>query len=211
MEPLEARCMVKSTSRKTLRKTLRALRNGLSDSQQQHASFAVRDSLLTLPEITYASSVACYLPNDGEVDLRPFMHACWGLNQASERHTSLPVLHPVCKGHLLFLRYTDKTPMRVNKYNIEEPILACPDVIPTFQHQVILMPLVGFDANGNRLGMGGGYYDRTLASIQTRTIEPKLIGIAHDCQQVDKLPVQSWDIPVNAIVTPTQQLSFNRT
>ena len=66
-------------------------------------------------------------------------------------------------------------------------------------------------ASGNRLGMGGGYYDRTLASIQAQIIKPKLIGIAHDCQQVDQLPVQHWDIPVNAIVTPTQQLSFNRT
>ncbi|AMJ76485.1 5-formyltetrahydrofolate cyclo-ligase [Alteromonas stellipolaris] len=198
------------TSRKTLRKTLRALRNGLSDSQHQRASLTVRDNLLSLPDIMSASSIACYLPNDGEVDLRPFMHACWALNNASALHTSLPVLHPVCKGHLLFLRYSEKTAMRVNKYNIEEPILACHDVIPTFQHQVILMPLVGFDANGNRLGMGGGYYDRTLASIQTQTLRPKLIGIAHDCQQVDELPVQPWDIPVNAIVTPTQQLSFNR-
>ncbi|WOI38518.1 5-formyltetrahydrofolate cyclo-ligase [Alteromonas sp. CI.11.F.A3] len=202
--------MSKITSRVTLRKTLRAARNALSSSQQQHASLAVRDNLLSLPAITHASSIACYLPNDGEVDLRPFMHACWELNKGAALHTSLPVLHPVCKGHLLFLRYTDKTPMRVNKYNIEEPILACPDVIPTFHHQVILMPLVGFDANGNRLGMGGGYYDRTLASIQTQTIRPKLIGIAHDCQQVDQLPVQHWDIPVNRIVTPTQQLTFNR-
>lgn len=219
MEPLEDCCMQRNTSqimskkmsRVSLRKALRALRNELPESQQQHASFAVRENLLSLPDITDASSIACYLPNDGEVDLRPFMHACWELNKRSALHTSLPVLHPVCKGHLLFLRYTDKTPMRMNKYNIEEPVLACPDVIPTFHHQVILMPLVGFDANGNRLGMGGGYYDRTLASIQTQTIRPKLIGIAHDCQQVDQLPVQHWDIPVNRIVTPTQQLSFNRT
>ena len=147
MEPLEACCMKrntsqimsKKTSRVTLRKALRALRNELPESEQQHAAFAVRDNLLSLPDITNASSIACYLPNDGEVDLRPFMHACWKLNNASALHTSLPVLHPVCKGHLLFLRYTEKTPMRVNKYNIEEPILACSDVIPTFHHQVILM------------------------------------------------------------------------
>ena len=219
MEPLEACCMErntsqimpKKTSRVTLRKALRALRNELPESQQQRAAIAVRDNLMSLPDITNASSIACYLPNDGEVDLRPFMHACWKLNNASALYTSLPVLHPVCKGHLLFLRYSEKTPMRVNKYNIEEPVLACPDVIPTFHHQVILMPLVGFDASGNRLGMGGGYYDRTLASIQAQIIKPKLIGIAHDCQQVDQLPVQHWDIPVNAILTPTQQLSFNRT
>ncbi|MDO6568633.1 5-formyltetrahydrofolate cyclo-ligase [Alteromonas sp. 1_MG-2023] len=203
MEPLVAR--------KTLRKSLRALRNGLTESEQQQAALAVRDNLLSLPDITNASSIACYLPNDGEIDLTPFIHSCWDLRKTSAPHTSLPVLHPVCNGHLLFLRYTEATQMCVNKYNIEEPVLACPDVIPTFHHQIILMPLVGFDEMGNRLGMGGGYYDRTLASIQAQSVRPKLIGIAHDCQQVDQLPVQHWDIPVNAIITPTQQLSFNRT
>lgn len=195
-------------TRSTLRKTLRALRNGLTELEQQHAALAVQANLLSLPEITSASSIACYLPNDGEIDLRPFMHACWALNQALPLHTSLPVLHPVCKGHLLFLRYTATTPMCVNKYNIEEPVLACPDVIPTFHHQVILMPLVGFDENGNRLGMGGGYYDRTLATVHSHTNKPKLVGIAHDCQQVAQLPVQHWDIPVDTIITPTQQLHF---
>ena len=202
--------MSKITSRVTLRKTLRAARNALSSSQLQHASLAVRDNLLSLPAITHASFIACYLPNDGEIDLRPFMDACWKIREASSIHTSLPVLHPVCKGHLLFLNYTNATPMQVNKYNIEEPVLACPNVIPTLHHQVILMPLVGFDASGNRLGMGGGYYDRTLASIHSQSKRPTLIGIAHDCQQVTQLPIQNWDIPVDCIVTPTQQLTFNR-
>ena len=75
--------------------------------------------------------------------------------------------------------------------------------MPTHELDVILMPLVGFDNDGNRLGMGGGYYDRTLAYTRHAIKKPVLIGVAHDLQRVDRLPYASWDIPLNAIVTPT--------
>ena len=195
--------------RQALRKALREQRNALTANQQQHASQAVLDNLLSLPAITRATSIACYLPNDGEVDLTSFINTCWKLPPGDKKITTLPVLHPVCKGHLLFLQYNDSTLMRANKYGIEEPALACNQVVPTPHHHVVLMPLVGFDSSGNRLGMGGGYYDRTLSHIHSRKARPQLIGIAHDCQQVDQLPVQAWDIPVDAIITPTQQLIFS--
>jgi 5-formyltetrahydrofolate cyclo-ligase len=125
---------------------------------------------------------------------------------------SLPVLHPVCKGHLLFLEYGPHTTLVKNKYNIDEPELACHNVVPTSTIDVILMPLVGFDSKGNRLGMGGGYYDRTLAFTQltqfTQQI-PILIGIAHDEQEVETLPFEPWDIPVDIIVTPKRILTFS--
>ncbi|WP_081926668.1 MULTISPECIES: 5-formyltetrahydrofolate cyclo-ligase [unclassified Alteromonas] len=125
---------------------------------------------------------------------------------------SLPVLHPVCKGHLLFLEYGPHTTLVKNKYNIDEPELACHNVVPTSTIDVILMPLVGFDSKGNRLGMGGGYYDRTLVFTQiTRFTQKKpiLIGIAHDEQEVETLPFEPWDIPVDIIVTPKRILSFS--
>lgn len=194
--------------RNALRKKLRQQRNALTPQQQQQASVAVCANLIASPMLANATKIACYLPNDAEVDLTPFIQACWKPSAKRKLITTLPILHPVCKGHLLFLRYANHTQMTVNKYAISEPLLACPNVVPTFQHHVILMPLVGFDANGNRLGMGGGYYDRTLATIAERKERPALIGIAHDCQQVDSLPVQHWDIPVDAIITPSQQLTF---
>ena len=122
---------------------------------------------------------------------------------------SLPVLHPVCKGHLLFLEYGPHTTLVKNKYNIDEPELACPNVIPTSTIDVILMPLVGFDSKGNRLGMGGGYYDRTLAFTQFTQQKPILIGIAHDEQEVETLPFEPWDIPLDIIVTPKRILTFS--
>lgn len=196
-------------NRQALRKALREKRNALTTEQQQHAAHAVRDNLLSLPAIRQASSIACYLPNDGEVDLTPFINTCWTTPAQPPKVMSLPVLHPICKGHLLFLQYKMHTPMQQNKYGIKEPVLACCNVIPTFDHDIILMPLVGFDNQGNRLGMGGGYYDRSLSAIHSVKTKPKLIGIAHDCQQVKQLPVQPWDIPLDAIITPSLQLMFS--
>ena len=71
---------------------------------------------------------------------------------------------------------------------------------------VILMPLVGFDKHKNRLGMGGGFYDKTL-SFHNKLKEfrvPKLFGLAFDSQEVDQLTSQPWDVPVDGIVTPSR-------
>lgn len=194
------------TERSSLRKHLRRARRALLNNQQQDASFTIVDNLRALIPEHDQYRVAVYLQNDGEIDLHPFIEFCW--QHCANVTFSLPVLHPVCKGHLLFLRYAQNTTMVQNKYNISEPTLACSDVIPTSDIDLILMPLVGFDISGNRLGMGGGYYDRTLAFTQHTTQKPKLVGIAHDIQQVDTLPIAPWDIPLNGIVTPTRMLHF---
>ena len=97
--------------------------------------------------------------------------------------------------------------MTRNRFNIEEPTLDSTAIIELTAHDCLLMPLVGFDAKGNRLGMGGGFYDRTLAPLQRLCDgppRPLLIGVAHDCQQVPVLPIEPWDIPLDVIITPTQ-------
>ena len=77
-------------------------------------------------------------------------------------------------------------------------------IIPTNQLDIICTPLVAFDKQGHRLGMGGGYYDRTLAPWFHYKSGPKPIGLAHSCQEVEQLPVESWDVPLPKIVTPKQ-------
>jgi len=193
-------------ARAALRKRLRAARKRLSNDAKMAASLGIIDKLQKLAWLEKPSCVAVYLENDGEVDLQPFVEHCW--HRFPKILFTLPVLHPVCKGHLLFLRYNKNTLMVQNKYKISEPRLACQDVIPTSDVDVILMPLVGFDKLGNRLGMGGGYYDRTLAFTQHANKKPLLIGIAHDLQEVNTLPTAPWDIPLDAIVTPTRILRF---
>ncbi|GFD71870.1 5-formyltetrahydrofolate cyclo-ligase [Tenacibaculum sp. KUL113] len=204
-------------SRTALRKELREARRALSAVQQEEAARGIAEQLHQLPLLKRARNIAGYLVNDGEVDLGPYIASQW--QSTPSKQFALPVLHPVCKGHLLFLFYSSHTALVKNKYKIKEPALSCQNVLPTSQCDVILMPLVGFDIKGNRLGMGGGYYDRTLAFTQTKRHSrdqlcpknPKLVGIAHDIQEVKSLPIAPWDVPLDAIVTPTRTLIFNNT
>ncbi|HAT0112766.1 TPA: 5-formyltetrahydrofolate cyclo-ligase, partial [Salmonella enterica subsp. enterica serovar Saintpaul] len=89
-----------------------------------------------------------------------------------------------------------------NRLKIQEPRLDVRDVLPLAKLDVLVTPLVAFDEDGQRLGMGGGFYDRTLQNWQQHKILP--VGYAHDCQLVEKLPVKEWDIPLPAVVTPSK-------
>ncbi len=195
-------------SRSALRKRLRAARNAISNDAQKHAGVKIAQQLHQLIPTSKTVNVASYLASDGEVDLHAFHSQCWA-NKATVNF-SLPVLHPICKGHLLFLKYMPDTLMVENKYRIKEPRLECGNIVPVKELDIILMPLVGFDKNGNRLGMGGGFYDRTLAFTKKSPKKPILMGIAHDVQQVNELPIASWDIPLDIIVTPNHILSVNK-
>ncbi len=70
------------------------------------------------------------------------------------------------------------------------------------------MPLVAFDSQGQRLGMGGGFYDRTLAQTDLMKKSPLRIGLAHDCQYLDYLPVEPWDLPLAWVLTPKHTYQF---
>jgi 5-formyltetrahydrofolate cyclo-ligase len=134
----------------------------------------------------------------------PAIHWLW----AQQKEVYLPVLHPFTPGHLLFLRYTATSPMTRNRYGIAEPELDMSQVVPHSTLDLICTPLVAFDAGGNRLGMGGGYYDRTLACWHEHRLGPKPLGIAHDCQQVETVPQEEWDVPLPQIITPSRCWQF---
>ncbi len=186
-------------TRNQLRQQLRKQRQALSAQAQQTASEHCAHQLIKLPEIQHSNTIAAYLANDGEVSLTPFINWCW----QQSKQVFLPVLHPFTAGYLLFQRYTPTTMMSSNKFGILEPTLDVSQLMLPQQLSVILTPLVGFDQHGRRLGMGGGFYDRTLAQLTDRQIQPKLIGIAHECQQVNEIPTESWDIPIEIITTPS--------
>lgn len=190
-------------SRTQLRKIVRTKRNNLLPTEQNHASELLVKRLENHSKIQSAKTIALYLANDAELDLTPFINWCWQHN----KQVYLPVIHPFSAGNLLFLHYQKNTLMCKNIYGISEPKLHVGNVCPLNQLDIICTPLVAFDKNGERLGMGGGFYDRTLAHWQTHNnLYP--IGLAHDCQQVEKVPTQSWDIPLPEIITPTQNFKF---
>ena len=197
-------------SRASIRKKLCTKRKALSTTFQKGAAEALLLRLKKDIAVTKASHIALYLANNGELDLQPFIHWCWQQN----KNIYLPIVHPFSKGHLLFLRYEKNSTMTTNRYNIEEPKLDVRSIKPIQQLDIIITPLVAFDDTGARIGMGGGYYDRTLAKwhmhyTQETLYTPSIIGVAHDCQQIDKVPHEPWDIPLPSIITPTRTIKCN--
>jgi 5-formyltetrahydrofolate cyclo-ligase len=200
-------------NRTSIRQILRAKRKVLTPTFQKQAAEALLLILKNDIVVKEAKHIALYLANNGELDLQPFIHWCWQQN----KHIYLPVVHPFSKGHLLFLRYENNSTMVLNRYNIEEPKLDVRDIKPIQQLDIIVTPLVAFDSTGARIGMGGGYYDRTLAKwyehylqnkefTQDKQYRPSIMGVAHDCQQITKVPHEAWDIPLPKIITPTRTI-----
>ncbi|MCP9267617.1 5-formyltetrahydrofolate cyclo-ligase [Xenorhabdus sp. XENO-1] len=182
--------------RKSIRKQIRQLRQNLSPEQQSRFAQRVAQNAMSHPKIQQANKIALYLAFDGELDTRPLIQQLWQQN----KQVYLPVLHPFSQHHLLFLHYHAETSLNCNRFNIEEPPLDVRQVLPVSELDVMFIPLVAFDSTGQRLGMGGGFYDRTLAKWQQQNFYP--IGLAHDFQLVNSLPSASWDIPLPEIITP---------
>lgn len=186
--------------RQSIRQTYRAKRRGLSKTIQESAAHHLLQQCLKQSVFIQAKKIALYLANDGELDPKVLISYCWSHNI----QVYLPILHPFTKGHLVFMHYSEKTVMKPNRFGIAEPALNCLDICPLDQLDIVCAPLVAFDENGNRMGMGGGFYDRTLAPVLRDKLPTQLFGFAHDCQQANRLTIQSWDIPLQKIITPTR-------
>lgn len=175
------------------------MRNTLSSSFIDQASLNLKAHIEQLTELKSVKKVALYLANDGELNPMPSIKWLW--QQGIDVY--VPVLHPFSKGQLLFLQFTASRELVTNKYGISEPRLNMQNICPVSELDIIFTPLVAFDDLGHRLGMGGGYYDRTLAPFQTNH-KPLAIGLAFDQQKIDKVPIESWDMPLQKIVTPSK-------
>lgn len=189
--------------RDEIRKAIRQKRRLLTLNEQQQAAEQLCEQVLSHPKIKQAQTIALFLSFDGEIDTSPLISQLWALN----KQVCLPVLHPFHRHHLLFLRYDPTTQLVKNRFNIFEPPLNVNNIIPISDIDIIFTPLVAFDEFGQRLGMGGGFYDRTLENWQQKSFYP--MGLAHTCQQVKPLPSADWDIPLPVIITPNKTWSFN--
>ena len=184
--------------RSEIRQHIRQRRRALTPTEQHHFAELAAVRMLAYEPIAKAATVAVFLSFDGELDTTPLIRALWHAGKT----VYLPVLHPFSKGNLLFLRYAEDSHLVMNRLKILEPKLNVRDVLPLDKLDVLITPLVAFDEQGQRLGMGGGFYDRTLQNWQQHGLWP--VGLAHDCQNVPVLPAQEWDIPLPAVVTPSR-------
>jgi 5-formyltetrahydrofolate cyclo-ligase len=182
-----------------LRRRLRAVRRALSPDEQRCHALRVAHLLGRHPSFLRARRIGAYWSGDGELDPAPLLT----LADARHKRCHLPVLRPHPKRKLWFVRYRPGDRLRPNVYGIPEPRLRGRHILLPWALDLLLLPLVGFDADGHRLGMGGGYYDRTLAYLLQRRHwrRPLLIGIAHECQRVERLQSRPWDVPLDMVVT----------
>jgi 5-formyltetrahydrofolate cyclo-ligase len=192
-----------STRRNQLRQLIRQRRQALSPEQQRLAAIELVRQFTTQPQLAKLQHLALYLSNDGELDTAPLIQALWQQGKS----LYLPILHPHKAGFLVFQQYRPDTPMTSNKFGILEPELDATQLKALPEIEMIGLPLVAFDQQGNRMGMGGGFYDRTLANAVFCQPAPLLVGLAHQCQQVEQVPVESWDVPLDLVVTPDQLLT----
>ncbi len=195
-----------STRRNQLRQLIRQRRQALTPALQQQAAIDLVQQFSVHPELAKMQHFALYLSNDGELDTGPLIQSLWQQGKS----VYLPILHPHKPGFLVFQHYDANTPMTHNKFGIAEPVLDATKLKALPDLDMIGLPLVAFDAFGNRMGMGGGFYDRTLANAIFCQPAPLLVGLAHQCQQVEQVPVESWDIPLNLVVTPQQRVIPNQ-
>lgn len=191
-----------------LRNQLRQQRRQLSIYQQRQAARALQQLICKQPTFIRSQRIAFYLANDGEIDPTLLLSQAVKLG----KHCYLPILQN--NRCLLFGRYKPGDKLVSNHFQIPEPIHK--EQLRPQQLDLVFMPLVGFDRLGGRLGMGGGFYDRSFAfkgriasfkqgaSISTR---PLLIGLAHTCQELEQCPMESWDIPLQGIATQQEMIT----
>jgi len=184
--------------RSALRQQLRQRRRDLPAAVRLAAAEHLADGLLALPFAPTQGHVAGYWAMDGEIALHR-----WQMQLPAGLTYCLPILH---EKTLRFAPWRPGQTLTTNRFGIPEPDLALDDTLAPEQMALVVAPLVGFDAQGRRLGMGGGWYDRSFAFRHQRPAPPWLVGVGFSVQQVDDLTVQPWDVAVDAICTNVSTL-----
>ena len=177
--------------RETERLRLRHRRNHLLPNKQLTAGIQLANQLSALTVYEQASTIASYLPDDGEILTNEIHQCAW----ANNKSIALPVIQD--KKQLEFAHYKDQDTLATGPWGVQQP-----KNVAFINHNAIdlvLVPVVGFDQQGNRLGRGGGFYDRFLSRCSRATT----IGLAHDFQHIQNLPAADWDIVLDFIATPS--------
>jgi 5-formyltetrahydrofolate cyclo-ligase len=178
-----------------LRKQLIDRRAALSADEVARASEGAVSLVRTLFEWKNATEALLYWPVRGEIDLRPLITELW---QRGCR-VLLPRCRPDQPGEMDLACAACEDELVPGAFSIMEPDAEICPPVDSCRPQIALIPGVGFDRRGNRLGFGGGYYDRLLATDALR--DTLVVGVAHEFQLIDSLPTQPWDKPVHVVCT----------
>lgn len=174
----------------SLRKRIKRQRSALSGNQQQIAAQKLTLRIARHPLFRQAQTIAVYWASNGEISLKPLIK----IAQSLGKQCLLPVLDDQS---LTFAAFNRNTKMRKNRYGLWEPLM--PKQSSPENIDLILCPLVAFDSRGNRIGMGGGFYDRTFAKIKRQ--KKRFWGVAHALQEEQRLMTDWWDVKLDGVFT----------
>jgi len=191
------------TSMDTIRERLKEKRKNLTKKQSSELSHAIFLRIIRSSWIQEHSNIGIYYAINGEADTLKLIEFLWSNNQ----NAFLPVMN---HNGLLFGNFAPNSDLNENTYGIPEPELTKENQVSAHELDMVFVPLVAFDQNGYRLGMGGGYYDRTFEKkLKDKNLTtPLLIGLAYEFQKQDKLVHQTWDVPLDMVVTEANTYKF---
>jgi len=188
--------------RHALRQTLRQRRRSLSADQQRLAAQNLLQQLREGYQVHLANRpmarIAGYRASRDEINPAPALE--WLRQNGSQ--TFLPVIKTLnAQSILMFAPYNNNSEFVTGACSIQIPVVDETSLIAADKLDLVLVPLTGFDTCGGRLGTGGGFYDRSFAYRLKQNTQQQFIGVAHDCQKVERVPLKQWDVPLDAVVT----------
>lgn len=183
----------------SIRSRIKQQRRQLDFASQQSASHMATRQIKQQRFFINSQHIAVYWPMQGEISPLPLVELARRLG----KHIYLPVLMPFLHNRLWFAPWYPHTKMKPNRFGIPEPVFHGKHLIPASNLDMVITPLVAFDPQCHRIGMGGGYYDRTFNFLRFRQHwhSPRMIGLAYEFQKIKHITSQTWDVPLHAVVS----------
>lgn len=189
---------------KTLKNEIRtarlAARDAIAETGRIEKSLAIGDHAADALVFDPGQIISGFFPIRSEADIRPLMHRL----KSGGARLCLPAV--LDRQTIVFRELVDGAPLVSTGFGTTGPGPDAPVVDP----DILLMPLSAFDAGGNRIGYGAGHYDRAIARLHAKGMQPRLIGIAFDCQEVEAVPAEAHDVPLDAVVTESGYRTFSK-
>lgn len=188
--------------RNLLRQEILAKRRQLTAKESAQAGLSILKTIMQMNVFKRTVNVASYISLSGELctqDMNEYF--------MTRHHLCLPYMVTGQKGKMDFYSFKKGDELVENRFHILEPKNQPENLVLEDKIDVIVVPLVAFDNKGNRMGMGGGYYDRMLKKVRKDCI---VIGVAYEFQQVDELLVEEWDMPMDIVITEKNCYEFRK-
>ena len=188
--------------RNLLRQEILAKRRQLTAKESAQAGLSILKTIMQMNVFKRTVNVASYISLSGELctqDMNEYF--------MTRHHLCLPYMVTGQKGKMDFYSFKKGDELVENRFHILEPKNQPENLVLEDKIDVIVVPLVAFDNKGNRIGMGGGYYDRMLKKVRKDCL---VIGVAYEFQQVDELLVEEWDMPMDIVITEKNCYEFRK-